>query len=166
MTLDISVTKIPAFSIDGKGSANLSNKEKNVINSTSLVMYGDFSPEKVLPTTFDEAILFFKTLPNLTGTEANHWKGSSKLSLHMTPITDICDGVDYILNEVSNSLLTLTANILDKMQQLSMKTGGLLSKDPTLKFMPLRRNLVLYSLALENFKSNMTMHDRISRLTV
>lgn len=59
-TLDIVVNAIPGFAIEGGGEVDLSDEEKNVLNTTVLRVFGDFSPITKLPSTYLEAVAFYK----------------------------------------------------------------------------------------------------------
>ena len=70
--LQIVVDAIPGFAINGQGSVNLTDSQQEMLNTTNLRMFGDFSPIKKLPSTFDEAVRFYnETLPGLVADKAN-----------------------------------------------------------------------------------------------
>ena len=70
--LQIVVNAIPGFAINGQGSVNLTDSQQEMLNTTNLRMFGDFSPIKKLPSTFDEAVRFYnETLPGLVADKAN-----------------------------------------------------------------------------------------------
>ena len=65
-SLQISINKIPGAAIEGKGNVTISDAEKEEMSHTSLTMYGDFSPETPAPTTFEDAIEFYKNKSYMT----------------------------------------------------------------------------------------------------
>merc|ERR1719369_2271460 len=128
--LEISINNIPSFSASGGGQVDLSESQQETLNSTNLRMFGDFSPEHPLPSTFDSAVDFYRLLP----------------------ITSICDDIDRVLNEIADQTMMEVTSMLDKLEQLNMEVGALLGSSPSQKFKPLRQNLKLYRTALKQFE--------------
>ena len=151
--LDIAINNIPSFSAQGGGSVDLSESVQETLNSTYLRMYGDFSPEYPLPSTFDSAVDFYKKLPTMTShLENDTWSGVTFVSVHLLPITSICDNTDRVLNEIADSTMNKVTEMLNKLEQLYMIAGKLLGSSPAQKFKPLRENLNLYRTALKLFE--------------
>ena len=70
--LKIVVDAIPNFGIEGEGRVNLTDSETEMLNTTNLRMFGDFSPISNLPSTFLEAVEFYQdTLPILVADRAS-----------------------------------------------------------------------------------------------
>jgi len=147
--LGIAINNIPSFSISGKGSVNLTESEQSMMSNTHLNMYGDFtldsSSNLTLPTDFESACRFFGGLPHLASTQA------TILEVHMTPIEDICDAEDYLLNEIADSMMAEVINMLDELNQLEIKASGLMITPEAVKFPALKKNLNTYKIALTNF---------------
>jgi len=146
--LEIAINNIPSFSISGKGEVDLSESEQNMMEKTQLVMYGDMSLDAdspPLPTDFDTACNFFKALPHMAN------KHVEVLEVHMTPIEDICDATDNLLNEISDSMMAEVINMMDELNQLEIKSKGLLITPEAIKFFALRENLNIYYKGLTNF---------------
>merc|ERR1712226_513417 len=61
-SLELSINKIPGTTIEGSGEVNMTEWEKELFNTTTLEVFGDFSPEKQLPTTFEEAVRFVRVV--------------------------------------------------------------------------------------------------------
>ena len=109
----LAINNIPSFGISGSGEVNLTDSEKSSLEHTSLKVYGDFSlNEGSLPTDFDSAVEFYKRLPILASEQA------TVLEVHMTPIEDICNAEDYLLNDISDSLMEEVLTMLDELDQL------------------------------------------------
>ena len=82
--LEISINKIPGAAIEGEGSVNITDSDLMIMNHTSLTMYGDFSPETTAPTTFEDAVEFYKNLPLLAS------EGGQIIEVHLSPLQDVC----------------------------------------------------------------------------
>ena len=146
--LSIAINNIPSFSISGKGSVNLTESEQSMMANTQLVMYGDMSLDAEsppLPTDFDTACKFFEALPHMASRQA------TILEVHMTPIEDICNAEDYLLNEISDSIMAEVISMMDELNQLEIKSKGLLITPEAKKFPALYENLNTYYKGLENF---------------
>jgi len=148
-SLKIAINNIPSFAISGSGEVNLTDSEKNSLEHTSLKMYGDFSlNEGSLPTDFDSAVEFYKRLPILASEQA------TILEVYMTPIEDICKAEDYILNDISDSLMEEVLTMLDELDQLKVKISGLMNTHEANKFPALKKNLKKYKIALADFTND------------
>ena len=70
--LKIVVDAIPEFEINGEGEVDLTDSQKEMMNTTNLRMFGDFSPTSPLPSTLVKAVKFYQeTLPILVADKAS-----------------------------------------------------------------------------------------------
>ena len=69
--MHLSVTKLPAFSINGTGFINMTEKERKEVSQFSCKFHGDFNL-KTHPGTYEEAIKVYKELPSLLGEHYQH----------------------------------------------------------------------------------------------
>jgi hypothetical protein len=156
--LKLTVSAIPGLSVSGSGSVNLTESQKNLMNRTSIEVYG--MGDNTLITDFDEACKAYQELPTLSANP-----GEQKvIEVRLTPITDICTEAEYLLHELSASTNTLALDVLSNLEKLSIKAKGLLTnRKPTDPngvghFNPMVHNLETYIKALEkyirNFKSD------------
>jgi len=154
--LKVTINNIPGFSISGEGSVDLSDYEQNLLNTTSLKMYGDFSPngDYLIPTTFDEAIGFYSLLPVMTGNEASNFNGTTIISATLLPVTWVCTDAEYVLEEINEGTMKTMINMLNDMDLMSMKVGGLLTRNAAQKYIPIRRNLNMFKVQFESYKLN------------
>ena len=150
-SLKISIDKIPGAAIKGEGQVDISDTDKATMNHTSLTMYGDFSPETPAPTTFEDAIEFYKNLSVLAS------NGGQILEVHLTPLEDACTDADFILNDLSDEMMANVIQMLDELEQLDTKVTGLMNSKQSQKFKPLRENLNLYRKALRSYVLDVKM---------
>merc|ERR1719495_2158801 len=118
-------------------------------------MYGDFSPEDPLPTTFEDAVAFYRNLSLLADVETDEL---AILEVHLTPITDICGLEDYFLADLSDAMMEQVIKMLDELEQLNTKVTGLMNTQQAQKFKPLRENLNLYRKALRSYVLDVKMN--------
>jgi len=154
-SLQIAINKIPGTTIEGSGSVNITDSDKQAMEKTTLTMYGDFSPEDPLPTTFEDAVAFYRNLSLLADVETDEL---AILEVHLTPITDICGLEDYFLADLSDAMMEQVIKMLDELEQLNTKVTGLMNTQQAQKFKPLRENLNLYRKALHSYQLNVKMN--------
>ena len=85
--MEIIVKNIPAFSVSGQGTLDLSQSQQEIINKTVITAFGDFSPDNQLPTSYEAAVDFYSHLQDIPSNTSNTWSGVSVLEVHMVPIT-------------------------------------------------------------------------------
>jgi len=158
-SLEISINKIPGTTIEGSGSVNMTEWEKELFNKTTLTVYGDFSPEDQLPTTFPDAVLFYKNISKMTGTAEEGYPGAQIINVHLTPYSHMCSGAEVMYNEIADERLAQVVKILDQLEELEVKVNGMMTSDLAVMFNPLRRNLGIYKTELKRhsirFKSQL-----------
>ena len=145
------VKSIPSFSIEGKASVDLKGTLKDISKETEVTLYGDFLLQHQ-PTTFDEAIQTYKTLPSLLGTKPKY-EGSSKIKMQLTPITTYCKKADVLLIGISDQLINQVTMTLEKFESIKRKVTTLLASRPAIDFQPVQRNLDIFNLNLKNYES-------------
>ena len=81
-----SIGLIPIIAITGEINGHFSEEEWNLLESTSLRMFGDFSPvDDSLPTNFTEAVHFYNKV-RLNGSIDESWGGTKIKKVTLTPI--------------------------------------------------------------------------------
>merc|ERR1712226_897158 len=149
-SLELSINKIPGTTIEGSGEVNMTEWEKELFNTTTLEVFGDFSPEKQLPTTFEEAVRFYKSMSEMAGTGEEGYPGAQVTRVHLTPYSHMCTDAEVVYNEVSDGMLVRIVEILDELEQMEVKVNGMMNSDLAIMFNPLRKNLGVYKTALRN----------------
>merc|ERR1711971_357223 len=158
-SLEISINKIPGTTIEGSGSVNMTEWEKELFNRTTPTVYGDFSPEDQLPTTFPDAVSFYKNISKMTGTAEEGYPGAQIINVHLTPYSHMCSDAEVMYNELADERLAQVVKIMDQLEELEVKVNGMMTSDLAVMFNPLRRNLGIYKTALKRhsirFKSQL-----------
>ena len=153
--LSASIMIIPGISISGGIDVYFNDTIIELLNSTSLKMFGDFSPSGVdqpLPTTFEEAVTFFQSLPSFSGTAEDDWSGTTIMDVQMTPIQEYCPDSGNIVDQINQGLMEQLNSMFNSLDKLEMKNGGLLAREPALLYQPIRQNLNLYKTALQSYR--------------
>merc|ERR1711970_448579 len=148
-SLEISINKIPGTTIEGSGSVNMTEWEKEMFNTTTLTVYGDFSPEDQLPTTFPDAVKFYKDISKMAGTAEEGYPGAQIINVHLTPFSHMCSDAEVMYNEIADGMLAQVVQILDQLEELEVKVNGMMNSDLAVMFDPLRRNLGIFKTELK-----------------
>ena len=102
-TLKAIIRNIPAFEIEGEATFNMTEEEWQFASELEIDYWGDQLIE--LPSTLRDAIRVYK---NLTA----HTIASTKVvEYSLSPITDYCDKVTSILNEISDDNIDSVSKI-------------------------------------------------------
>jgi len=153
-TLKASIGLIIA-EVTGEIGIDLTVRQEEVMNRTTLQMFGDFSPsdpDQPLPTNLTQAYNFWLNLPQYEGSQEDMWPGASIVAVTLTPIYNItgCTG-NPTVQDLEDALMEDIMEMMDDMEQLLQKVGGLLNQDPAIRFKPMRENLNL-------FKNKLTLY--------
>merc|ERR1712130_884990 len=162
--LKIVVDAIPDFEINGEGGVNLTDSQKEVLNTTNLRMFGDFSPLSPLPSTLVEAVTFYQeTLPIIAADKASQ----TPLEVTLAPFKkNMCTGENGVLNDINADLISEMRDMLDDLEEMDMQIGDLIVDDASVAFKPLRENLQYLRTALRKFKleQQKAMQDILPRI--
>merc|ERR1712172_205839 len=162
--LKIVVDAIPNFGIEGEGRVNLTDSETEMLNTTNLRIFGDFSPISNLPSTFLEAVEFYQdTLPILVADRASQ----TPLEVTLAPFKkNVCQGTNGVLNDIDAAWISEMREMLDDLEQMDMDIGDLIVNGASVAFKPLRENLQFLRAALRKYKleQQKAMQDILPRI--
>jgi len=148
--LDKIIADMGVFVVEGGGSADLDDEQRAMLNETYIRVYGDFSPEIPLPTTFDEAISFIQNISiHFADQDQN-----SPLQVKLTPLhgeSALCDQAQQIVNEINSENRRDLNNMLNDLEVIDMEIGTMINSDAATRFMPLRQNLQYFRSKLQEY---------------
>ena len=151
-SLKIAVKSLPSIKIEGEAKVNISGSLKQVIKDIDVKLFGDFVLDKQ-PTTYEESVLVFKTLPTHLGKEPEYAK-AAKMKMQLTPITRFCDKKTAILVSISNMLLQSVTKMLDEIERTKLRAKTLEMSDSVNKYLPLKNimNMFINKLGIFEFQ--------------
>ncbi|KAM3603996.1 uncharacterized protein V6R79_005003 [Siganus canaliculatus] len=129
--LKVVMKKIPLMSIEGKGSLNLSNKEKESVDKFSCKFYGDFCLEKT-PTSFQDAVQVYQSLPTLLGPNGEK---AVPMKVWLLPLTSLDSSAAKLVRQISSHLVQEAQGVLEDFTELEMRCNDAL-KTTTVKQFP------------------------------
>ena len=152
--LELSIKIIPGISVGGGIDVAFNDTIIDILNSTTIQMFGDFSPDadQPLPTTWNDSVEFYKTLPTFSVSEEDDWAGTTIVEVKMTPVQEYCEDSGNIVDQISPKLMNNLTSMFDELDQLEVKNGGLLNREPAVLYQPIRQNLNLYKTRLQAFR--------------
>ena len=141
--------------VTGEIGIDLTVRQEEVMNHTTLQMFGDFSPadpDQPLPTNLTQAYNFWLNISQYEGSRDDMWPGASIVAVTLTPIYNItgCTG-NPTVQALDEALMEDIEGMMDEIEQLLQRVGGLLNQDPAIRFKPMRENLNL-------FKNKLTLY--------
>jgi ABC-type multidrug transport system fused ATPase/permease subunit len=151
--LNILVKKIPALKIDGNGQLNLDENQKQSSNNLTCKFYGDFRFNNI-PTTFEDAVKLYCELPTLINRTGAIEGVPKKVWLH--PLNAFAQyKIAKIVRNISASLIDLSINRMEHINELTVKTNDLIDQHSTLfeYFTSLKKQL-------KEFRSRLSEFDR------
>ncbi|XP_078514838.1 uncharacterized protein LOC144773585 [Lissotriton helveticus] len=135
--LQMMIKKIPLIAIEGEVSHTMSDKEIENAEKFSCKFYGDFSIDSN-PTTYQEAIKIYSTLPKLLGEKGEK---AVPVKVWLYPLKQMDSKAAQIVRDISIQLVFDVQAVLEKMSELNMQCNDLL-KHPAASAFPEIRSKV------------------------
>ncbi|KAI7797421.1 putative verrucotoxin subunit beta-like [Triplophysa rosa] len=122
--LNVMVKKIPTFSIEGKGSLELTVGEKKIAENISCTFYGDFLLAQN-PTTYMEALQVYKELPKLL---KDNPENVVPIKVWLYPLHMLNTQAARLMTEISTSLLFNTEAVMENLEKVERRCNDLFSR--------------------------------------
>lgn len=135
--LQMMIKKIPLIAIEGEGSLTMSDKDIENAEKFSCKFYGDFSLDSN-PTTYQEAIKIYSTLPKLLGKRAEK---AVPVKVWLYPLKQMDSKAAQVVRDISIQLVFDVQAVLEKMSEINMQCNDLL-KHPAASTFPEIRSKV------------------------
>nr|AIC84036.1 Tx alpha-subunit [Sebastapistes strongia]AIC84045.1 Tx alpha-subunit [Sebastapistes strongia] len=111
--MEAAIKKIPTVTIEGSGSVQLTDEEKSLTSNLSCKFHGDFLLES-LPTTFEDAVTTYKTLPELLGEEATD---AVPMKVWLVPLRKFYSQADLLVRDISQGIVRKVQSILEDLHE-------------------------------------------------
>lgn len=139
--LRVMIKKIPGLAIDGKGALKMEDKDKASVDKFSCSFFGDFSLKK-MPTSYQEAIQVYKSLPELLG---ENGEKAVPMKVWLLPLTVIDSAAAKLVCEISLGLVQQSQSVLEDFSELEMRCNDALKTTVVQQF-------TQYSKKIKTFK--------------
>ena len=154
--LQVSVKKIPSFSIEGSGRVNISEEDKKLTENFTCRFHGDFVL-KEHPGNYEEAIVVYKNLPSLLG---ENYENSVPVKVWLYPIEMLPLGKSPIsLYDIQENLITSVADEIEAMENCVRQANEILDTFVADHHPRIRQNVIEFnqymSLYMMDFKQKL-----------
>ncbi|XP_051777831.1 verrucotoxin subunit beta-like isoform X2 [Erpetoichthys calabaricus] len=146
--LKASIEKIPKLVIHGKGSLDLSAKEKEEAEKIRCTFHGDFYIRE-LPVDYLTSLDVYKKLPTFLGEDGEH---AVPVTVWLYPLSLLDSSAARLMYEISTDLVTQAERVLDSLLEAMVMCDYLLT-DPTVKiFYNIEKKISKFKTLIERYK--------------
>nr|A0ZSK3.1 RecName: Full=Neoverrucotoxin subunit alpha; Short=NeoVTX subunit alpha [Synanceia verrucosa]BAF41221.1 neoverrucotoxin a-subunit [Synanceia verrucosa] len=113
------IKKIPTISIEGSASVQLTDEEKSLASNLSCKFHGDFLLES-LPTTFEDAVTTYQTLPTLLGEDG---ASAVPMKVWLVPLKKFFSKAKLLTQEITVSKVRRIHTTLEELYKLKRRAN-------------------------------------------
>ncbi|XP_034534583.1 uncharacterized protein LOC117809022 [Notolabrus celidotus] len=146
--LKVVIRKIPCLAIDGEGSLKMEDKDKANVDKFSCSFFGDFSLKK-MPTSFQEAIQVYKSLPELLGANGEN---AVPMKVWLLPLTALDSSAAKLVRQISLGLVKESQRVLEDFSELEMRCNDALRTTTVQKFPQIGKKVKAFKEMCSQFK--------------
>ncbi|XP_039618280.1 stonustoxin subunit alpha-like [Polypterus senegalus] len=146
--LKVSIKKIPHFTIHGKGSVDLSAKEKEEAKNIRCTFHGDFYIRE-LPVDYLTALDVYKKLPSFLGEDGEH---AVPVTVWLYPLSLLDSSAARLMYEISTDLVTQAECVLDSLLEAEMMCDYLLTESLVKSFYNIEEKISKFKTLIERYK--------------
>ncbi|XP_078422178.1 verrucotoxin subunit beta-like [Cetorhinus maximus] len=128
--LEVMIKIIPGIAVEGQASLEMTNEQKSDSHKFSCTFYGDFSLENN-PTTFQDAIKIFRTLPKLLGPDGDH---AVPMSVWLYPLNKLDSKAAQLVRDISIGLVNRSQSVLEQLNEAVMRCNDMMRDSVTIQF--------------------------------
>ncbi|KAG8013719.1 Stonustoxin subunit alpha [Nibea albiflora] len=146
--LKVMIMKIPCLQIEGEGSLKMEDKDRASVEKFSCRFYGDFSLQKP-PTSFQDAIQVYQSLPNLLGTNGEN---GVPTKVWLLPLTCLGSSAAKLVRQISIRLVQDSQRVLEDFSELEMRCNDALNTNTAQHFPQIGNKLKAFRDMCSEFK--------------
>ncbi|KAM4551212.1 uncharacterized protein PAE49_015074 [Odontesthes bonariensis] len=146
--LKIIIKKIPLLAVEGEGSLELKDEEEEKVEKLSCRFFGDFCLQKT-PTTFQDAIQVYQSLPKLLGTRGEN---AVPVKVWMLPLTSLDFSAAKLVRQISVRLVQEAQRVLEDFSELEIRCNDALKTPAVQQFPQIGEKLQLFKEMCSEFK--------------
>ncbi|XP_072115068.1 uncharacterized protein [Mobula birostris] len=124
------ITHLPEFAVQGEDSLKMTEEQKSNSEKFSCTFYGDFSL-KDNPTTFQDAISTYATLPSLLRSAGEN---SVPVRVILYPISKLNSKAAQVVKEISVDLISHCQRVLEQLSEAVMRCNDMLKDRVSIQF--------------------------------
>ncbi|XP_070701415.1 cytolytic toxin-alpha-like [Pempheris klunzingeri] len=147
-TLKVMIKKIPSIVIEGSGSLKLEDKDIKKVEKFSCKFHGDFLLHET-PTTFQEAVGVYKSLPTLLGAKGEN---AVPMKVWLLPLIQLDSTAAKLVREISAAFIQDAQNVLEDFSELEMRCNDALRTAAAQEFSQISRKIKTFKEMCSEFK--------------
>ncbi|XP_069775828.1 uncharacterized protein [Narcine bancroftii] len=138
--MEAMVKCLPMIAIQGEASLKMTDVQKSKAEKFSCTFYGDFSL-KSNPTTFQEAINIYTSLPSLLGSDGEH---SVPITVWLYPLNKLDSKAVQLVREISVGLVNRCQDVLEQLSEAVMRSNNLMKDNVAIQFPEIRDRILQF----------------------
>uniref|UniRef100_A0A3B4HC53 Stonustoxin-like helical domain-containing protein n=1 Tax=Pundamilia nyererei TaxID=303518 RepID=A0A3B4HC53_9CICH len=144
-SLKMIIKKIPKCAIEGEGSLKKYVTDKASLDKFSCRFYGDFCLPKP-PTTFQDAVEVYQSLPGLLGDKA------VPVKVWLLPLTCLDSSAAKLVRQISTGLVQEAQRVLEDFSELEMRYNDVLGTSTAQQFPQIDKKIKSFKEMCSEFK--------------
>ncbi|XP_053186855.1 cytolytic toxin-alpha-like [Scomber japonicus] len=146
--MKVMIKKIPCLSIEGEGSLKMNNKDIEKVEKFSCKFHGDFLLKKT-PTTFQDAVQVYQSLPQLLGTNGEN---AVPVKVWLLPLVILDSSAAKLVRQISIRLVQECQSVLEDFTELEMRCNDAIRTTTAQQFPQIGKKLKTFKELCSEFK--------------
>ncbi|XP_038671291.1 verrucotoxin subunit beta-like, partial [Scyliorhinus canicula] len=138
--LEVMIKNIPRISLEGQASLKMTDEENSNAQKFSCTFYGDFSLENN-PTTFQDAINIYRTLPKLLGRDGEH---TVPMRVWLFPLNKLDSKAAQLVRDISVGLVNRCQSVLEQLNEAVMRCNDMMRDSVTVQFPEIGNRIIKF----------------------
>ncbi|CAK6979901.1 uncharacterized protein LOC128369826, partial [Scomber scombrus] len=152
--MKVMIKKIPCLSKEGEGSLKMNDKDKEKVEKFSCKFHGDFLLKKS-PTTFQDAVQVYQSLPELLGTNGEN---AVPMKVWLMPLVILDSSAAKLVRQISLGLVQKCQSVLEDFTELEMRCNDAIRTTTAQQFPQIGEKLQTFAEFCSEFKLEFQQH--------
>ncbi|XP_062284288.1 cytolytic toxin-alpha-like [Scomber scombrus] len=146
--MNVMIQKIPLITIEGEGSLKMEDEDIEKVEKFSCKFHGDFLLKKP-PTTFQDAVQVYQSLPQLLGTNGEN---AVPMKVWLLPLVILDSKAAKLVRQISIRLVQESQSVLEDFTELEMRCNDAIRTTTAQQFPQIGKKLKTFREFFSEFK--------------
>ncbi|XP_067463006.1 verrucotoxin subunit beta-like [Thunnus thynnus] len=146
--MKVMIEKIPTITVGGEGSVQMETKDIEKVEKFSCKFHGDFLLKKT-PTSFQDAIQVYQSLPQLLGTNGEN---AVPMKVWLMPLVSLDPSAAKLVRQISISLVQKSQSVLEDFTELEMRCNDAMRTTTAQQFPQIGKKLKTFAEFCSGYK--------------
>ncbi|XP_067462999.1 uncharacterized protein [Thunnus thynnus] len=146
--MKVMIKKIPTITVGGEGSVQMETKDIERVEKFSCKFHGDFLLKKT-PTSFQDAIQVYQSLPQLLGTNGEN---AVPMKVWLMPLVSLDPSAAKLVRQISISLVQKSQSVLEDFTELEMRCNDAMRTTTAQQFPQIGKKLKTFAEFCSEYK--------------